>query len=84
MTRRRWVLLLGSGVLGFEENPFLPELLLEPSAEKVLGGNNRAKMTAQKSSCRRVEKDLLNNLICCLTFFDSTVRPLDLHTNILP
>ena len=84
MTRRCWVLLLASGVLGFEENPFSLECLAELSAEKVSAGDNRAKMRPQKSRRKRVEKDLLNNLICCLTFFDGTVRPLNLHTNILP
>jgi hypothetical protein len=70
-------------VLGFEENPFSLECLAELSAEKVSAGNNRAKMRPQKSSCRRVEKDLLNNLMGFFTFLGSTVRPLNLHTNIL-
>ncbi len=54
MMRLRWVLLFATGVLGLEESPVFLEWLVDPSAEKVSRGSNRARMTAQKSRCRRV------------------------------
>lgn len=84
MTRLFWVPLLATVVLGSEGSPFFLELLAELSAEKVSAGNNRAKMRAQKSSCRRVEKDLLNNLMGFFTFLGSTARPLNFRINSMP
>ena len=84
MTRLCWVLLFVTGVLGFEDSPVFLEWLLEPSAEKVSGGNKKAKMTAKKSRCRRTQRDLLNSLIGWLALFGSTVRPLHFHINSLP
>jgi hypothetical protein len=84
MTRPFWVLLFATGELDLEDSPFSLEWPVELSAEKVPGGNNRARMTAQKSSCRRVEKDLLNNLMGFFTFLGSTVRPRNFHVNSLP
>ena len=49
MTKPFGVVLFARAVLGFEENPFSLEWLAELSAEKVAEGNNRARMTAQKS-----------------------------------
>ena len=79
MMRLRWVLLFATGVLGLEESPVFLEWLVEPSAEEVSGGNKRAKMTAQKSSCRRTQRELLNDLIGWLAFLGSTVRPLQVQ-----
>jgi hypothetical protein len=63
-------------MLDLEESPVFLELLVEPSAEKVLGGNKKVKMTAQKSSCRRIQRELLNSLTGWLRFLGSKVRPL--------
>jgi len=63
-------------MLDLEESPVFLELLVEPSAEKVLGGNKKVKMTAQKSSCRRIQRELLDNLMGCFTLLGSNVRPL--------
>jgi hypothetical protein len=68
-------LLFATVVLGFEESPVFLEWLLEPSAEEVAGGNKKAKMTTQKSSCRRTQRELENDLIGWLALFGSTVRP---------
>jgi hypothetical protein len=67
--------LFATGVLGFEESPVFLEWLVDPSAEETSGKNKKAKMTAQKSNCRSLQRDLLNSLIGCLAFFASTVRP---------
>ena len=75
MMRLCLVLLFATGVLGLEESPVFLEWLVDPSAEKVSRGNKRAKMTAQKSSCRRTQRELLNSLTDWLTLFGSTVRP---------
>jgi hypothetical protein len=75
MMRLRWILLFATGVLGFEDSPFSLESLVDPSAEKVSGGNKRAKITAQKSSCRRTQRELENDLMGWLALFGSTVRP---------
>jgi hypothetical protein len=77
-------LLFATGVLGLEESPVFLEWLADPSAEEVSEGNKRAKMTAQKSSCRRTQRDLLNNLNGFFTFFGSTVSFLNFHTHVLP
>jgi hypothetical protein len=71
-------------MLGLEESPFSLEWLVELSAEKVSGENKKAKMTAQKSSGRRAQRGLLNNLSGFFTFLSSTVKPLHFHTNLLP
>jgi hypothetical protein len=47
-------MLFATGVLGLEERAVFLEWLVDPSADKVSGGNRRARMTAQKSRCRRV------------------------------
>jgi hypothetical protein len=75
MMRLRWILLFATGVLGLEESPVFLEWLVDPSAEEVSGGNKRAKMTAQKSSCRRTQRELLNSFTGWLALFASTVRP---------
>jgi hypothetical protein len=77
MMRLRWVVLFATEVLGFEESSVFLEWLVEPSAEEISGGNRRAKITAQKSSCRRTQRELLHSLIGWLTLFGSTVRPLN-------
>ena len=82
MMRLRWVLLFATGVLGLEESSVFLEWLVEPSAEEVSGGNKRAKITAQKSSCRRTQRELENDLIGWLALFVSTVRPLHFHTQV--
>jgi hypothetical protein len=79
MMRLRWVLLFATGVLGLEERAVFLGWLVEPSAEEVSGGNKRAKMTAQKSSCSRTQRELLNDLIGWLAFLGSTVRPLQVQ-----
>ncbi len=79
MMRLRWVLLFATGVLGLEESPVFLEWLVEPSAEKVPGGNKRTRMTAQKSNCRRTQRELLNGLIGWLALLGSTVRPLQVQ-----
>ena len=84
MRRLCWVVLFATGVLGLEENSFFLEWLIEPSDEKVPGGNNRARITAQKSRCRRAQRGLLNNLSGFFTFLGSTVRPRHFHVNSLP
>ncbi len=84
MMRLRWVLLFATGVLGFEERAVFLEWLVEPPAEEVSGGNKRAKMTAQMSSCGRKQRELLNDLIGWLALLGSTVRPLHFHINSLP
>ena len=75
MTRLCWVVLFATVVLGLEESPVFPEWLVEPPAEEVSGGNKKAKMTAQKSSCRRTQRELLNDFTGWLALFASTVRP---------
>ena len=79
-----WVLLFATGVLGLEESPVFLEWLVAPSAEEVSGVNKRAKITAQKSRCRRTQRDLLNNLMGCFTLLGSTVRSLHFHIDSLP
>ena len=74
-----WVVLFATGVLTLEESPVFSEWLVEPPAEKVSGGNKRAKMTAQKSNCRSFQRDLVNNLTGFLPFLGSTVGSLDFH-----
>ena len=68
MTKPFGAVLLATAVLGFEEDPFFLEWLADLSAAKVSGGNNRAKIKVQKSSCKRVDRDLLTNLISFFTF----------------
>ena len=75
MTKPFWLVLFATGVLGFEESPVFLEWLVESFAEKVPGGNSRARMTAQKSRCRRTKWDLPFNLTGFFTFLGSTVRP---------
>jgi len=75
-----WVVLFAAGLLDLEESPISLELLAAPSAEKVLGGNKKVKMTAQKSSCRRTQRELLDNLMGCFTLIGSNVRPLYWYT----
>ncbi len=84
MMRLSWVLLFATGVLGLEERAVFLECLVDPSAEEVSGGNKRAKMTAQKNSCSRTRRELLNDLIGWLALLGSTVRPLHFHINLLP
>jgi hypothetical protein len=72
-------LLFATGVLGLEESPVFLEWLGEPSAEEVSGGNKRARMTAHKTSGRRTQRELLNNLMGCFTLLGSTVRSLHFH-----
>ena len=79
MMRLCWVVLFSTGVLGFEESPVFLEWLVELSAEKVSGENKKDKMTAQKSSGRRAQRGLLNNLSGFFTFLGSTVRPRHFH-----
>ena len=75
MRRLCWVLFFATGVLDLAASPVFLEWLVDPSAEEVSGVNKRAKITAQKSSCRRTQRDLLNSLIGWLALFASTVRP---------
>ena len=84
MIKTFWLVLFATGVLGLEENSFFLEWLIEPSAEKISGGNNRAKMTAQKSRCRRAQRGLLSNLTGFFTFLGGTVRPRHFHVNSSP
>jgi len=84
MMKPFWVLLFATGLLGLEESPVFLEWLVDPSAEKVSGGNKRARMTAKKSSCRRTQRDLLHSLTGWLTLLGSTVKPLHFHINPLP
>jgi hypothetical protein len=79
MMRLCWDLLFVRGALGLEESPVFLEWLGEPSAEEVSVGNKRAKMTAHKASRRRIQRELLNNLMGCFTLLGSTVRPLHFH-----
>jgi len=79
MRRLRWVLFFATGVLDLAASPVFLEWLVDPSAEEVSGGNKRPKMTAQQSSCRRTQRELLNNLMGWLALLGSTVR--SLHFN---
>jgi hypothetical protein len=76
MMRPCWVLLFAVGVLDLEESPVFLESLVVPSSEKVLEGNKKVIMTAQKSSCRRIQRELLNSLTGWLRLLGSKVRPL--------
>jgi hypothetical protein len=73
--------LFATVVLGLEESPVFPEWLVEPPAEEVSEGNKKAKMTAQKSSCRRTQRELLKDFTGWLALFASTVRPLHFNVN---
>ena len=84
MRRLCWVVLFATGVLGFEESPVFLEWLVDPSAEETSGKNKKAKMTAQKSNCRRTQRDLLNSFTGWLTLLGSTVRSLHFHISSLP
>ena len=84
MRRLCWVVLFATGVLGFEESPIFLEWLVDPSAEEASGKNKRARMTAQKSSCRRTQRDLLNSFTGWLTLLGRTVRSLHFHISSLP
>jgi hypothetical protein len=79
MMRLCWDFLFARGALGLEESPVFLKRLGEPSAEEVSAGNKRARMAAHKTSCRRTQMELLNNLMGCFTLIGSTDRPLHFH-----